>query len=63
MEQQFLTREEVAQVLRVSLRTIDHLLAGRQIASVTIGRRRLIPRDAVEGFAQAQRKAAHLERE
>jgi len=51
----FLTRDETADTLRLSLRTVDSLIAKKQIAVRRIGRRVLIPSDELERFvAQAQ---------
>jgi excisionase family DNA binding protein len=48
-----LTREEAAEVLRLSLRTFDKLLASGEIIPRRVGRRVLIPRTEVERFAKA----------
>ena len=45
------TREEAAEALRLSLRTVDKLLADGQIAVRRVGRRVLIPRAEIERFA------------
>jgi excisionase family DNA binding protein len=42
------TRREAADALRVSLRTVDHLLAQGKIHGRRIGRRVVIPRAEVE---------------
>lgn len=52
MNSQFLTRHELAQSLRVSLRKVDQLIKQKQIASVTIGRRRLISHESLTRFVQ-----------
>lgn len=52
MNPQFFTRRELAQSLRVSLRMVDKLLNQKQIASVAIGRRRVISHEALTRFVQ-----------
>ena len=45
-----LTREQVAKLLNVSLRTVSNLLARRELARRKIGTKTLIPRSSVEAF-------------
>jgi excisionase family DNA binding protein len=47
----FLTREETARALRLSLRTIDGLIGQGEIAVRRIGRRVLVPTEEVKRFA------------
>jgi len=47
-----------AEVLRISSRTVAALLASGDLSSVTIGRRRLIPRQAIDAFVAARIAAA-----
>ena len=47
-----LTRQDVARLLSVSVRTVDTLLASKALASRRIGRRRLIPRIALDQFTR-----------
>ena len=47
-ERRLLSRAEAAKVLGVSLRTLDQLRYERTLREVRLGRRRLIPVDAVE---------------
>jgi excisionase family DNA binding protein len=47
-----LSRKSAAALLSVSVRTIDNLLARRELVSRTVGRRRLIPRKSLEEFAR-----------
>jgi excisionase family DNA binding protein len=51
MKDLVVTREEAAEVLRLSLRTVDKLLAAGQIVARRVGRRVLIPRAEIERFA------------
>jgi excisionase family DNA binding protein len=46
------TRQEAARRISCSVRTIDTFLARKELPSVRVGRRRLIPRAALERFAQ-----------
>lgn len=45
-----LSRREAADALRISLRTIDYLLAQRKLCGRRIGRRIVIPRVEIEKF-------------
>jgi hypothetical protein len=47
-----LTRDESAFVLGISVRAIDYLIAGRQLSTRKIGRRRLIPYASLARFAR-----------
>lgn len=47
-----LTKRDAAQALSVCVRTIENLIAIGELPSRTIGRRRLIPRSALEQFAR-----------
>jgi excisionase family DNA binding protein len=49
----FMTRDETARALRLSLRTVDSLIGHGEIAIRRIGRRVLIPTDEVKRFATA----------
>ena len=51
MSEIFMTREETARVLRLSLRTVDTLIAKSELAVRRVGRRVLIPIDEVKRFA------------
>jgi len=61
------SKKEAARVLSVSLRTIDNLIAAKELAVRRLGRRCLIPRTALEAFARrdhsttatAAQKCAH----
>jgi excisionase family DNA binding protein len=50
-----LSRREAAAALSISLRTLDKLVSEKQIRTQQIGSRRLIPRRALEKFAEATR--------
>lgn len=47
----FLTREETAQALRLSVRTVDSLIARGELAVRRVGRRVLVPPDELKRFA------------
>lgn len=51
MEQKFLSREETADVLRVSVDTIDRLANHGHLKKCKIGARTLYPVSAVSAFA------------
>ncbi len=51
-EKLLLTRHDCAQLLSCSVRTIDNMLANGELPSRRIGRRRLVPRAALEHFAR-----------
>jgi len=54
-----LHRREIAALrLGIGLRTLDELLATRKIASVKIGKRRLVSEDAILAFIRKAEKAA-----
>lgn len=44
----YLTRKEAAEYLRVSLRTIDNLIARRSLSCIRLGGRTLLRRSALE---------------
>ena len=50
-----LTRKEAAEAVRLSVRTLDKLL-GIEIATVRVGRRRLVPQKALEDFLRKASK-------
>jgi excisionase family DNA binding protein len=50
-EQILLSKRQAAQVLSISVRTLDKLLQSRQLPVHKIGRRVLISRSAIERFA------------
>jgi excisionase family DNA binding protein len=58
MNDLLVTREEAAEALRLSLRTVDKLLAAGQILARRVGRRVLIPRTEIERFARGTTGAA-----
>jgi excisionase family DNA binding protein len=55
---QLLTREQFAQRIAVSLRKADELILTKQIASLKIGRRRLVSELALAAFIRKQEAAA-----
>jgi excisionase family DNA binding protein len=46
------SKKEAARVLSVSIRTVDNLIASKELAVRRLGRRCLIPRRALEEFAR-----------
>ena len=46
------TKREAAQMLSISVRSLDYLIVSGQLAARRIGRRVLIHRDAIEQFAR-----------
>lgn len=46
------SKKEAARVLSVSLRTIDNLIAAKELTVRRLGRRCLIPRRSLEDFAR-----------
>lgn len=52
MDKLLLTRNEAAVALSLSTRSIDYLVSIGKLASRKFGKRRLIPRDAVERLAK-----------
>ncbi len=47
-----ISKREAARILSISLRSLDYLLASKEICARRIGRRVLIPRRALEEFAR-----------
>jgi excisionase family DNA binding protein len=52
MDTILLTRTEAAAALNLSARSVDYLVAKGRLPSRKFGRRRLIPRDAIERLAK-----------
>jgi excisionase family DNA binding protein len=48
------SKRDAAEVLSVSLRTLDHLINQKQLIVTRIGRRVLVPRKALERLAAGQ---------
>ncbi len=46
------TKREAAELLSISLRSLDYLIFNHQIPTRRIGRRVLVHRDAIEQFAR-----------
>lgn len=46
------TKREAAQLLSISVRSIDYLIFSRQIPTRRVGRRVLVHREAIEQFAR-----------
>ena len=51
-DQSLLSKRESARLLGISLRTLDTLIAAKEIAIRRVGRRVLVPRRAAEEFAR-----------
>jgi excisionase family DNA binding protein len=60
VEVKLLTTKQAAQVLGVSERTIFNLLASNQLRSITVGRSRRIPVDAIDEFTQSGAAVVNL---
>jgi excisionase family DNA binding protein len=50
-EKILVTRTDAAKLLSLSLRSLDYLIARRELPARRVGRRVLIPRRALEDFA------------
>ena len=48
----FFSKREASTMLALSLRTVDNLLARKELVCRRVGRRVLIPRQALERFAR-----------
>lgn len=57
---ELLTIQETADRLRVGRRTVERFVAGGELASVKVGRRRFIPADALERFLRAAEKRGRV---
>lgn len=53
------TKREAAQLLSISLRSLDYLITSQQIPTRRIGRRVLLQRDAIEQFARSDHMSIH----
>ena len=51
---------EAARLLSLSPRTVASLVATRELRSVKVGRRRLIPKKSLEDFLRCDHKAAEV---
>ena len=60
VEVKLLDTKQAAQVLGVSWRTVQNLIASGQLQSITVGRLRRIPVDALEAFARDGVKVVNL---
>lgn len=58
MEKLLLRPEEAAEALGLGRTKLYSLIAAGEIESLTIGKRRLIPREAVSDFVERARSAA-----
>jgi excisionase family DNA binding protein len=53
------TKREAAQLLSISLRSLDYLITSEQLRTRRIGRRVLLHRDAIEQFARVDHMSIH----
>lgn len=56
---EFLTVDEAAEILRVARSTIDRYIKAKEIRSVKLQKRRLIPREAINEFVNRHMEGAH----
>ena len=54
-----MSKRDAAKALSVSLRTVDNLIASKELAVRRVGRRCLIPRRALEDFARRDHSTGH----
>jgi len=57
------SKRKAAEALSVSLRTVDNLIASKELAVRRVGRRCLIPRRALEDFARRDHSTGQSNRE
>lgn len=55
-----ISKRDAAKALSISLRTLDNLIAAKQLTVRRVGRRCLIPRKALEDFARRDHSTAVL---
>ena len=53
-----ISRREAATLLGLSLRTLDYLIARKELCVRRVGRRVLVPRHALQMFANSARRPA-----
>lgn len=53
MDKLLLSRAEAAALLNLSTRSVDYLIAQGKLSSKKLGKRRLVPREAVERLAKS----------
>lgn len=53
------TKREAAQLLSISVRSLDYLIVSQQLPTRRIGRRVLVHRDSIEQFARADHMSIH----
>ena len=61
MDKILVSKKEAAAALGVSLRTVENLIASKQLDARRIGRRRLIPRASLEKLARRDVPSPSLE--
>ena len=54
------TKREAAELLSISIRSLDYLITSRQLPTRRIGRRVLVHRNAIERFAQTDHISIHV---
>lgn len=57
MPPRLLTQEQAAQVLNISERMVRYLIASRDLQAVKIGRRTLVPCEAIESLIAERTRA------
>lgn len=57
MSELFLTREDAAQVLRLSVRTVDSLIGRGELIVRRVGRRVLVPTEEVKRFTAVHERS------
>ena len=53
------TKREAAQLLSISVRSLDYLIVSQQLPTRRIGRRVLVHRDSIEQFARTDHMSIH----
>ena len=53
------TKREAAQLLSISVRSLEYLIVSRELPTRRIGRRVLIHRDSIEQFARTDHMSIH----
>jgi excisionase family DNA binding protein len=53
------TKREAAQLLSISLRSLDYLIVSQQLPTRRIGRRVLVHRESIEQFARMDHMSIH----
>jgi len=54
------TKREAAQLLSISVRSLDYLIVSQQLPTRRIGRRVLVHRESIEQFARIDHVSIHV---